>query len=160
MSYDSDALAGFDEWFGDILTGLSPAQKRKASRKLGQALRRSNLKRIAANVEPDGSAMEPRKPRKDARGRLKERQGGKMFRRLRYARHWKIEARQDSVEISPKGKANLLAVHHFGLTDKVGTDGERRPIRHRYPARRLLGFSAEDKQIALEIAASLIDRSE
>lgn len=158
MSYDSDALAGFDQWFGDILAGLSPTQRRKAARQLGQALRRSNLKRIAANVQPDGTAMEPRKPRKDARGRLKERQGGKMFRRLRYARHWKIDARQDSVEILPKGKANLLAVHHFGLTDKVGTDGERRPIRHRYPVRKLLGFSGEDEQMALEVAASLIDR--
>ena len=41
--YDSDALAGLDPWLGDILAGLSPAKRKRAATKLGQALRRSNL---------------------------------------------------------------------------------------------------------------------
>jgi hypothetical protein len=45
-------LTRFDEWFGQILQGLAPAERRLAARKLGQALRRSNLKRISSNTIP------------------------------------------------------------------------------------------------------------
>ena len=40
--YDSDALAGLDPWLGDILAGLSPAKRKRAATKLGQALPMSN----------------------------------------------------------------------------------------------------------------------
>lgn len=160
MSYDSDALAGLDEFLGRILASLTPAQRRRAALKLGQALRRSNLARIAANVEPDGGAMEARKARRDRRGRLRRKAGGKMFARLRYARNFRIEARSDSVEIAPAGAiARLAAVHHFGEEDMVGRLRDGRVIRTRYPARRLLGFSREDQTLALDIAAGLLDPS-
>src|SRR5689334_16675232 len=104
MAYDSDALAGFDEFFGQILAGLSPARRKAASRQLGRALLRSNLKRIAANVDPDGAPMEKRKPRLDRRGRVRKAKGGKMFRRLRQASKWHVDAQADSVEIAPNGR--------------------------------------------------------
>ena len=156
-SYDSDALAGLDEWLGRILQGLSPAQRRRAALKLGQALRRSNLARQAANVEPDGGPMEKRKSRLDRRGRVRSKGGGKMFRKLRYARRWAIDARADSVEISPKGDARIAAEHHFGKKGLVGRGPDGRKIFTRYPERRLLGFGQGDDQLAIDIAADLFD---
>lgn len=157
MSYDSDALAGFDEFFGRVLAGLTPARRRRAAMKLGHALRRANLARIAANEQPDGTAMEPRKPKMDRRGRLRRRAGGKMFRKLRYARMWKIDARPDSVEISPRSGENVARVHHFGLTGTVGRDAQGRTIKSRYPARRLLGFAPGDEREAMSVAEEMLD---
>lgn len=159
MSYDSDALAGFDDWFGRILQGLSPAKRKRLALKLGQALRRSNLKRQQQNVEPDGSAMEERKPRLDRRGRVRKKAGGKMFRSLRYARNYRIDARPDSVELAFKSRSaeKVAAEHHFGLEGTVGRDFEGRRIRYRYPERRLLGFTREDREATLDVAAEMID---
>ena len=156
MSYDDDALTGLDEWFGRILAGLSPGQRRRAAMKLGQALRRSNLARIKANVEPDGSPMEARKPRRDRRGRLRRKSGGKMFAKLRYARRWRIDARPDSVEIYPNAGGDVAAVHHFGKRGYVGQGPDGEKVFTKYPERRLLGFSQEDRELALSIAAELV----
>jgi len=156
-SYDSDALAGFDEFFGRILAGLTPAARRRASLKLGRLLLRSNLKRIAANVEPEGGRMEARKPRLDRRGRLRKNRGGKMFRRLRLAGLWRVDAQADSVEIRLKKGDRVAATHHFGEKGFVGRAPDGRPIRARYAERRLLGFSKDDEQLALDVAAELLE---
>ncbi|MXO73564.1 phage virion morphogenesis protein [Alteraurantiacibacter buctensis] len=156
MSYDSEALAGFDEFFGRVLASLSPARRRRASMKLGQALRRSNLARIRANIQPDGTAMEPRKPRLDRRGRLKKKQGGRMFRMFRLAKMWKIDAQPDSVEIFPAKADNVARIHHFGLPGTVGRDRQGRAIKYRYPSRRLLGFAPEDERLALQVAEEML----
>jgi phage virion morphogenesis protein len=154
----ADDLNRFDEWFGQILAGLSPVQRRKAALTLGRELRKSNLKRVGDNVEPDGSPMEKRKPRRDRRGRLRRRQGGKMFKGLRRLRNWKIDANEDGVEIRPaSGNVDRVAsVSHFGEVATVGYLRSGTPIRARYPVRRILGFSPEDEQLALQIAASLL----
>lgn len=156
--YDGDALAALDSWFGQILAGLAPGKRRRLSLKLGQALRRANLKRQQQNVEPDGGAMEVRKPRLDRRGKLRKKQGGKMFRRLRLARNWPIDARADSVEISAKGGvAKVAAEHHFGKKGFVGRAPDGSKVFTRYPPRRLLGFDRADREAALDIAAEFID---
>jgi len=154
----ADDLSQFDEWFGRILAGLEPGQRRRAAVKLGQALRRSNLARVGANVEPDGRAMEPRKPRSDRRGRLRRRQPGKMFKGLRRLRNWKIDADEDGVEIRPASGSvdRVAAVSHFGEVATVGYLRNGTRIRTRYPTRRILGFGPEDEHLALEIAASLL----
>lgn len=155
----TEDLHEFEAWFGRILLGLEPGRRRTAARKLGQALRRSNLMRIAANVEPEGGAMTPRKASVNERGRVRRKAGARMFRRLRVARSWKIDAQADGVEITPSTAAidRVAAVHQFGETDRVGRLRDGRVIRAKYPARRLLGFSEEDRGTALEIAASLLD---
>lgn len=158
MAYDSDALAALDSWLGDVLAGLSPARRKRAALKLGQALRRSNLARITANEEPDGGAMEPRKPRLDRRGRVRRKAGGRMFRKLRLARNWRIDARPDSVEIAPKGAAKVAGEHHFGKKGFVGRAPDGSRIFTRYPQRRLLGFSDADRDLAIDIAAQLVDQ--
>lgn len=152
-------LTRLDEWFGRILQGLSPADRRRAALKLGQALRRSNLKRIAANIDPDGTPFAPRKARYDRKGRLRTKAGGKMFQGLRYARHWRIDADEDGMELSPASPvaARMAAVSQFGETVTVGRLRNGQRIRARYPERRLLGFSKEDEGLALEIAAAMIE---
>lgn len=150
-------LTALDRWFGDVLQGLSPGKRRRASMKLGQALRRSNLARQQANIEPDGDKMEPRKPRLDRRGRIRKKAGTKMFRKLRYARRWKIDARPDSVEIAPKGNSRIPAEHHFGKRGYVGRGPDGKKIYTKFPERRLLGFDDGDRQAALDIVAELLD---
>jgi len=155
--YDSEALAGLDDWFGRVMQGLSPAKRKRAAVKLGQALRRSNLARIQANVEPDGSEMEDRKSRLDRRGRVRRKAGGKMFRKLRYARRWAIDASPDSVELRPNGRSPIPAVHHFGKKGYVGRAPDGSKIFTKYPQRRLLGFGEGDREAAIDIAAQLLD---
>ncbi|WP_164852764.1 phage virion morphogenesis protein [Novosphingobium umbonatum] len=155
---DND-LARLEEWFGHILHGLSPAERRRAALKLGQALRRSNLKRITANVQPDGTAMEPKKERKDKHGKVILPAGSKMFRGLRFAKAWRIDAAQDGVELRPASNigAYIGAVSQYGLTSTVGHLRGRGKIRAKYPERHLLGFSDEDRDLALQIAADLLE---
>ncbi|GGZ02734.1 phage virion morphogenesis protein [Novosphingobium colocasiae] len=155
----AEDLQQFEEWFGRILQGMEPAARKRAAMKLGQRLRANNLKRIAANVEPDGSPMAPRKPRLDRRGRLRARAGGKMFKGLRRARNWKIDADQDGVEIRPATGAvdRVGSVSQFGEISTVGYLRNGTPIRARYAMRRILGFGPEDDTLALEVAASLFD---
>ena len=155
--YASEALHGLDEWFGRILQGLSPAKRKRAAQKLGQALRRSSLARIKDNVEPDGSPMEERKSRLDRRGRVRQKAGGRMFRKLRYARRWAITARPDSVELAPRGRSAIPEVHHFGKRGFVGRGPDGRKIYTRFPERRLLGFGDGDREAAMDIAAQLLD---
>lgn len=154
----AEDLTEFNEWFGRILAGLSPSERRRAALKLGQELRRANLQRVADNVEPDGRAMEPRKPRLDRSGKIRKRSSGKMFKGLRRLRNWKIDADVDGVEVRPASGSvdRVSAVSQYGEVDTVGRLRDGRSIRYRYPTRRILGFSPDDKRIATEIAASLI----
>jgi phage virion morphogenesis protein len=155
----AEDLREFEEWFGRIAAGMEPARRRRASLKLGQALRRANLLRIAANVEPDGTRMAPRKSRLDRRGRVAARKGGRMFRRLRLVRAWKLSADADGLEITPANGMidRVAAVHQFGGTDIVGKTRRGSTIRAKYAARRLLGFGQGDPETALETAAALLD---
>lgn len=157
-NYDSDALSALDEWFGQVLEGMSPTQRKRAAMKLGQELRKSNLKRIARNVEPDGGAMEKRKARLDQRGRVRAKAGGKMFRKLRYAKLWKIRARPDSVEITLGKGDQVAATHHFGLRAFVGRAPDGAKVFTRYPERRLLGFDDADREAVLDVVSQMFDR--
>lgn len=155
----AEDLRELEQWLGRIMAGIAPGRRRAAAFKLGQALRRANLERIAANVEPDGGAMEKRKASASEGGRVRRKAGGRMFRRLRVAKSWRISADQDGVEITPASVAidKVASVHHFGETDRVGRLSDGRTIRAKYPERRLLGFAVEDRALTAEIAASLLD---
>lgn len=156
--YDSDALYALEEWFGQVLAGLSPAQRKRAGMKLGRALRRSNLNRIARNVEPDGGPMEARKARLDQRGRVRRKAGGKMFRKLRLVKQWSIKATPDSVEIMPAKGDSVARTHHFGLRGFVGRGPDGAKVYTRYPERRVLGFDDADRDIVLDVVSELFER--
>lgn len=155
----AEDLAEFEKWLGRILAGMDPGRRRRATIKLGQELRRANLMRISANVEPDGGAMEKRKASVNERGRVRRQAGSRMFRRLRLAKAWKVSADEDGVEITPASAAidRIASVHHFGETDRVGRLRDGRTIRAKYVERRLLGFADADRLIIMETAASFLD---
>jgi phage virion morphogenesis protein len=145
-----DRLEPFLARIGDA---LSPRERKGLLTKIGQSLRRSNSARIAANVQPDGSAMEPRRPRPGGGKR------GKMFRQLRQARILKVRATPDQVSVGFVGQAQQVAqVHHFGLVDEVGRTRDGRTIRARYVARQLLGFHASDEAAAFEAIEKHLSR--
>jgi len=155
----ADDLAELEPFLATYLNRLGPAQRRKVTRKIGQELRKANAKRIAANVEPDGPAMEPRKPRprmKDAKGKI--RRTGKMFPRIRLAKAMRIRANTDEVELAFTGGIDRTArAHQFGLTDVVGKTATGKVVKTRYPARRLLGFGPEDLDLIMETALKLLE---
>lgn len=155
-SYNSETLEGFDEFFGKILAGLSPAARHKATRRLAQELLKSNTDRIKQNVSPDGSQMEKRKPRLDRRGRLRSKQGGKMFRRLGLQREWVIRATSDTAEVSQRRNNRIARIHHEGLRAFVGRNKDGKKTYTKYPTRRLLGFAREDEELAMELAEQLL----
>lgn len=155
----ADDLAELEPYLAAYLNRLGPAQRRRVARKVGEALRRENAKRIAANVQPDGSAMEARKPRKrmkDAKGRIKR--TGKMFPKIKLARAMKLRATPDEVSLGFTGMiGQTAAAHHFGQEDFVGRTKDGRAIRTKYPARRLLGFAAEDIDLITETALNMLE---
>ena len=153
-------LHRLDEWFGQILAGLSPAERRRAVAKLATMLRNANLRRIAANVDPDGAPMEGRRRRLDRRGRLRARSNKRMFRGLKKLGNWSISADEDGLEIKPvNGLIDRIAsTSQFGETATVGWLRDGRTIRTRYATRRLLGFSGEDDALVIDVAAGLIER--
>lgn len=152
-------LHRFEEWFGHIIAGLAPEKRARASVKLGQELRRANLKRIADNVEPDGSPMEGRRKRLDRRGRLRARAGKRMFRGMKARRNWKLSADAEGLEITPVNALvdRIASISQFGEAATVGRTYDGRRIRHRYAMRRLLGFSTDDEATVIDVAADLIE---
>ncbi|MDR7101469.1 phage virion morphogenesis protein [Croceicoccus sp. BE223] len=146
-----DGLEAIEPWLAGVMERLKPGQRIRLARKIGQQLRRNNAERIARNVQPDGSAMEPRKPRDKASARR-----GKMFRKIGLARNMRIMAKPDSVELrfSPL-VAGAAAVHHFGLVDKV--EHAAGSPKYRYPARRLLGLPKGDRDMIMETVMEALD---
>lgn len=138
-------LDRLEPFLSRIAAALSPRERKGLLTKIGQSLRRSNSARIAANQQPDGTAMAPRRPRPGSSKR------GKMFRQLRQARILKIRATPDQVSVGFVGQVQQVAqVHHFGQEDEVGRTRDGRTIRARYVARRLIGFHPEDEARTFE----------
>lgn len=145
-------LQAIEEWAGALLQQLSPAQRITAARKVGQALRRSQSKRIAAQRAPDGSAYAPRSV---ATGRLRQKAGTikrrTMFARLRTTRFLKVEASAQEIGVGFMGRAASIARTH---QDGAKRRSRRSGITYTTPKRELLGFSADDIQ---HLRDSLLD---
>lgn len=130
-------------WLGGFMSKLEPGERRQLAKRIGKTLRDANAQRIRDNVQPDGSPMGPRKPKRDKRGRLRKRKG-RMFPKTGLARNLRAFARDDEIEIAFKPLvAGTAAVHHFGLVAPVDPKNKN-SIETRYPARRLLGFASAD----------------
>lgn len=155
----AEDIAELERFLKTYLNRLGPAKRRRVSRKIGEALRRANTKRIAANVEPDGAAMTPRKPRKrltDGKGRIKRER--KMFPKIKLARSIKIKAGTDQVSVGFEGPVGHTATaHQLGLTDFVGRAPDGRVVRTKYPKRRLLGFGPDDVDALMDAALALLE---
>lgn len=153
-----DGLDHLAPWLEGYLQRLGPAERRKMTRKLGKELRDANAKRIRANVQPDGSAMEPRKSQRDRRGRLRKRKG-RMFPKTSLAKNLRFRSSAEEVVVSFRQiVSGTAAVHHFGQTAPVDPR-IRNSIRVRYAARRLLGFGADDVALIEDDALGLLDEN-
>lgn len=125
-----------------LINNLSPQARRKLARNIGQALRKSQNQRIARQQNPDGTAYEPRKPRKDfgkKKGRIKRKA---MFAKLRTAKHLKVRANGNEVTVGFSGSsAAIAAVHQYGLRS---SPSKNKDFKVQYAQRELLGFSESD----------------
>lgn len=125
-----------------LIANLSPLARRQLGRKIGQALRKSQSNRIARQQNPDGSAFEPRKPRKEfgkRKGRIKRKA---MFAKLRTARHLKVQSNGNEVSVGFNGSsAAIAAVHQYGLS---ASPSKNKDFKVQYAQRELLGFTEED----------------
>lgn len=133
-----DSLDAIEPFLGELIEAAAPGQRRKLIDKLMRFARRANAARIAANQEPEGGAMTPRKKR--PRGPR-----GKMFKNIGKARSLKVRVTPDEGELSFTNPlvAGTAAVHHFGEVGFVGKTRAGKVIRTKYDARRLLGHGPE-----------------
>ena len=152
-----DDFSKLEPWIMGLAARLSDSQRRALARRIGQQLRRSNAERVAANQQPDGSAMEPRKPRQRRDGQ-RVRKKGRMFKKIALARNMKIDAQADGVSLAFVGDVNRTAeVHHFGLRDRVARFRGAPEVQ--YPARPLMGFGDGDDAAIMQAVLDHLDRS-
>jgi len=145
-------LTELTAWCDGLLASLESSQRRQLARQIARELRTANVKRIAAQVTPDGQAFEPRKVNPRFRKQGSIRRG--LFSKLRTARFLKTEASPDGATIGFSGRVGQIArVHHYGLRDRVRPGGPE----HQYAARPLLGVTDDDiERIKALVLASLI----
>lgn len=128
-----------------LINNLSPQSHRQLARNIGQALRKNQQARIARQENPDGTAFEPRKPRKEFRkkkGRIKRKA---MFAKLRTARHLKVRSNGNEVSVGFNGSsAAIAAVHQYGLS---ASPSKNKDFKVQYAQRELLGFSESDVEL-------------
>lgn len=135
----SQDLSELEELAAALLAQLGPAEQRRKAREIGQALRRSQRQRIAAQRNPDGTPFAKRKPRnlRGKTGRIKR----TMFAKLRTAKYLKTRVDGQGVEVGFYGRvARIARVHQEGARDQV----ERGGPEVAYAQRRLLGIARSD----------------
>ncbi len=128
-------LSRLTHWADGLLASMEPTARRQLASEMARTLRASQVQRIRANRQPDGSPMAPRKPQpklKQGRGRLRR----KMFFKISSPTWLKARASEHQAVVEFVGTANRLAtIHQYGLKDRI----KGREIR--YPARELLGIT-------------------
>ncbi|WP_323945447.1 phage virion morphogenesis protein [Aeromonas caviae] len=137
----ADDLNRLTHWADGLLASMEPAARRQLASEMARTLRASQVQRIRANRQPDGSPMAPRKPQpklKQGRGRLRR----KMFFKISSPAWLKARASEQQAVVEFVGTANRLAtIHQYGLKDRV----KGREIR--YPARELLGITESENEL-------------
>jgi len=140
-------LEQLEQWAAPLLENLQPGDRRSLARRIGVALRRSQQQRIGAQQNPDGTAYAPRKAQR-MRDRAGEIKRGAMFKRIRQAKHLRLQADPSQVSLGFFGRvARIARVHQEGLSDRASRNGE--PVR--YERRELLGFTDRDREMIRDI---------
>lgn len=147
-------LDSLESFAANLIATLEPGARRELARRIAVTLRTRNQKRIAAQVNPDGTAFEPRKPQlRHKKGAIKR----QMFSRLRLAKYMKASGTPNEAIVSfSETVARIAKVHHFGLRDNVN---RKTGLETDYPARQLVGIPPDDEALIAELcAAHLADR--
>lgn len=139
-------LDAIESWAGHLLAKLEAPARRAVLRDIARELRRSQQARIAQQTNPDGTAYEARKPR--AKRHLREKvnriRRKAMFAKLRQARYLRAESDTMGLAIGFAWRiARVARVHQFGERARVAPGGPE----YQYPARVLLGFTYEDREM-------------
>ena len=116
-----------------MLNNFSAATRRAALREIARYLLLSNRKRIRANVQPDGSAMQARK---DGAGR--------MFRKI--GRQMQQRATADQAEVGFAGRTGWVATNH-----QLGRSIRQGKYTVNFPVRELLGLDEADRKAVRDI---------
>lgn len=142
-------LEALEAYAADLIAQLEPAARRELARRIASTLRSRNQKRIAAQVNPDGTAFEPRKPQlRHKKGSIRR----QMFSRLRLAKYMKAAGTPNEAIVTfTDTVARIARVHHLGLRDKVN---RKTGLEIQYPARQLLGIPPEDEALIAELCTA------
>tara|TARA_R110000851_G_scaffold333531_1_gene514907 strand:+ start:81109 stop:81573 length:465 start_codon:yes stop_codon:yes gene_type:complete len=134
----SDDPYVLDDWLAGLIAKLDPAQRRAVNRRVAFVLRRSQAARIAQQRNPDGSRYQPRKNQnknlRSKRGTIKRRS---MFAKLRTQKYFKVDADADSLSVSFRGRAGMIAIVHQYGENRTAESGQRFIT----PKRELLGLT-------------------
>ncbi|TCP13768.1 phage virion morphogenesis protein [Crenobacter luteus] len=128
----------FESELAGLLSSLDGKSRRQLAREIATQLRQSQQRRIASQLNPDGTAFAKRKPQvRDRKGAIRR----TMFRKLRTAKYLKIETSDTAAVVGFIGAVERIArVHQFGLRDRVQPGGPEA----QYPARQLLGLTEDE----------------
>lgn len=132
-------LEALETWLSPLLQKLDGRGRAQLARKAAQQLRRSQQQRIRAQVNPDGSPFEARKPRdlRGKKGRIKRR----MFEKLKMARYLNAKASPQQAVVGFVGRVSRIArVHQYGLKDRA----QHGAPEVRYARRELIGITESD----------------
>lgn len=139
-----DAFTALENWAEPLIARMSAGERRRLAITIGRELRRSQHTRNLRQIDADGNAYAPRKRLRDQSGKIRRNRDAKMFKRLTLAAHLRTEATADGVAVGFVGRvARVARVHQEGLVDRVS----RRGPAVRYTQRKILGFSAADRDM-------------
>lgn len=121
-----------------LISQLEPSARRVLARAIAKELQPRQRKRIADQLNPDGTPFAKRKPQlRQKVGRIRR----TMFSKLRTARYLKSAATANSAVVGFVGEVERIArVHQLGLRDRVQKGGKDA----QYAVRELLGFTEDD----------------
>lgn len=133
-----DNLDDLVKYLTPMLNKLSDTEMTKLNKKVGADLRKSQQRRIAEQVGPDGSSFAPRRLREGKRIRRK------MFTKLRSQRYFRNFSNAEMVSVGFLSNVVFVArIHQDGLRARVSKNGPSIT----YPKRSLLGFAPTDIQM-------------
>lgn len=139
-------LEALETWLSPLLQKLDGRGRAQLARKAAQQLRRSQQQRIRAQVNPDGSPFEARKPRdlRGKKGRIKRR----MFEKLKMARYLKAKGTSQEAVTGFTGRvARIARIHQYGLKDRAEPNS---PLIN-YARREVLGLSSNQLKNLTEL---------
>lgn len=116
-----------------MLNNFSAATRRAALREIARYLLLSNRKRIRANVQPDGGAMQVRKHG-----------AGRMFRKI--GRQMRQRVNADQAEVGFAGRTGWVATNH-----QLGRSIRQGNYTVSFPVRELLGLDETDRKAVHDI---------
>lgn len=142
----------YEDQLAGLLTQIDGKARRQLAREIAKQLRQSQQRRIATQLNPDGSAFEKRKPQvRDQKGKLRR----TMFSKLRTTKYLKTEATANAAVTGFVSEVERIArVHQYGLRDRAQRGGPE----VQYPERQLLGLSDVDVEVISDMLLNHLAR--